>query len=248
VTAGAARAVRGVIFDLGGTLVYQHAEPEPDREHRQCSAIARMASDELGYRAPGMLAERLFALRNEHGNLTQRDLRERHARDTIAAAFREAQVAVNEEILDRAERLLFAPDRGRLLYPGAREVLEDLRGRGLRIGLISNWSSHWIVTEIVTGAGIREYFAPLVSSASFGWVKPHPSIFRHVLDVWNLDPGEAVMVGDTLETDIAGASGAGMRSILVELEQNQANRATNAGVSPTFRAKGLLEILRLLDG
>jgi HAD superfamily hydrolase (TIGR01509 family) len=238
--------VRGVIFDLGGTLVHQNADPEPDRERRQCAAIARLASRELGCRDPEALAKRLLALRNEHGSLVSRDLVERPARETIAAGLREAGAAPGEGFVDRAERLLFEPDRGRRPYAGARELLETLRGRGLRIGLISNWSSHWIVTDIVAGAGIRDYFAPLVSSASFGRIKPHPLIFRHVLDAWGIGPEQAVMLGDTLDTDILGASRIGMRSVLVEIEPNPANAACEPVIRPTFRVRSLLDIPALL--
>lgn len=240
------RPVRGVIFDLGGTLISSHPEPEPDRERRQSAAIARLAADELGFRTPEALAERLLSLRSEHGALTERDLVERRARDTIATAFRDAGLAVTDDLLERAERLLFELDRGRPLYPAARELLATLRGHKLRIGLISNWSSHWIVADIVAATGIGEFFSPLISSASFGRIKPHPSIFQHVLDVWRLNAADVVMVGDTLATDIAGAERVGMRSILVEVEPNPANARMKAAIRPTYSAGHLLEIPDLL--
>lgn len=239
--------VRGVIFDLGGTLVYQNPIPELDRERQQCASIARLIAEELGCPAPNALADRLLALRNEHGDLTQQDLIERRARDTIAIGLREAGLPVDDQILDRAERLLFDTDRGRPLYPGARELLEALRSRGLRIGLVSNWSSHWIVTDVVMGAGIQGYFAPLVSSAGFGRIKPHPSIFLHVLETWDLNPDDVVMIGDTLSTDILGASKVGMRSILVDVEPNSSNARSEATIRPTYQVRRLLDILPLLD-
>lgn len=238
--------LRGTIFDLGGTLVHNHPEPELERERRQCVTIARLAADELGCRIPDVLAERLVELRIDSGHQTQRDLIERRARDTIAGGLREAGLTANSAFLDRAEQLLFAPDRGRPLYPGARELLETLRGHALRIGLISNWSSHWIVTDIVRCAGIDEFFAPLVSSASFGRVKPHASIFEHVLQIWGLVPADVVMVGDTLGTDILGATRIGMRSILINVEPNSANAEVESAIHPTYRARHLLEIPALL--
>jgi len=241
------RPVRGVIFDLGGTLVSQNPIPEVVRERRQCAAIARLVAEEFGYHAPDALAERLLALRNEHGDLAQRDLVERRARETIATGLREVGLTVDDKILDRAERLLFDMDRGRLLYPGARELLETLRGRELRIGMISNWSSHWIVTDVVVSAGIHDYFAPLVSSAGFGRIKPHPSIFLHVLETWGLTPDDVVMIGDTLSTDIVGASKVGMRSILVDVEPNPSNISVQATIHPTYRVRHLLDIVPLLE-
>lgn len=194
----------------------------------------------------GTLAERLFVLRNEYGHLTQQDLVERRARETIAAAFHEAGRAFDDAFLERAERLLFEPDRGRPLYPGARELLEFLRSRDLRIGLISNWSSHWIVTDIVATAGVAEFFSPLISSASFGRIKPHPAIFQHVLGTWSLDSADVVMVGDTLVSDILGAERVGMRSILVEVEPNPANATAEATVRPSHRVRHLREIPSLV--
>ena len=156
------RAVlQGVIFDLGGTLIYNHPEPEADRERQQCRAIAAFAATELGCATPELLADRLLTLRNESGELTAQDLDERPASDTIAQAFREHGVPVNERVLDRAERLLFEPDRrDRRLYPGARDLLDSLRRQGLQIALITNWSSHQIVADVASALGIQEYFAP----------------------------------------------------------------------------------------
>jgi len=241
------RCVRGVIFDLGGTLVCNHPQPEDNRERRQCEAIGALVAAEVGYASPKALADRLVALRIEGGQLAGRDLIERRARDTIARAFREQGIAASDELIDRAERVLFEPDRhSRELYPGARELLEMLRTRGLRIGLISNWSSHYIVTHIATSLGIHEYFAPLVSSAAFGRIKPHPAIFQHVLDAWHRGPQDVAMVGDTLSTDIAGAAAVGMRSILVEIEPNPPNDRFVTNVRPAYRVGHLLEIPPLL--
>lgn len=240
-------ALRGVIFDLGGTLIYNHPEPELDRERRQCKAIAAFAATEFGCTTPESLADRLLTLRNEGGKLAAQDLVERLARDTIAQALREYGIQVNERVLDLAERLLFEPDRrDRRLYPGAHELLDMLRCQGLRMALITNWSSHQIVTDVTLVLGIHEYFAPLVSSAAFGRLKPHLSIFRYVLETWQLSAEHVIMVGDSLHTDIAGAAALGMRSILVEIEPNPDNAKFAASVLPTHRVGRLLGIPSLL--
>lgn len=239
--------VRGVIFDLGGTLICQHPEPQANRERQQCDAVGVLVAREVGYPSPKAFAERLHTLRTEGWELEERDLIERPARDTIARAFREHGIGVSDGLIDRAERVLFEPDHhSRVLYRGARELLEILRTDGLRIGLISNWSSHYIVTHITSSLGIEEYFAPLVSSAAFGRIKPHPSIFQHVLDAWRLRPTEVIMVGDTLSTDIAGAAALGMPSILVDVEPNPSNEKYLAIIKPTYRVTQLSEIPSVL--
>jgi FMN phosphatase YigB (HAD superfamily) len=58
-----------------------------------------------------------------------------------------------------------------------------------------------------------------LSSAAFGRTKPHPTIFRAVLERLDVASGDAAMVGDSLEDDIEGAQAAGIqRAFLVDRE------------------------------
>jgi putative hydrolase of the HAD superfamily len=98
------------------------------------------------------------------------------------------------------------------LYEDVLPVLDELRGRALKLGLVSN--------------GIRDLHAfvahhrldvdAIVDSRTHGRVKPHPTIFRAALDRLGVQPEEAVMVGDSLEEDVEGARALGMRAILVD--------------------------------
>jgi putative hydrolase of the HAD superfamily len=81
-----------------------------------------------------------------------------------------------------------------------------------------------------------------VSSIGFGRPNPHPGIFRHVLDLWDIEPEAAVMIGDTLGADILGANAVGMRSILVDIEPNPDNPKYAAQARPTATVAGLEEI------
>jgi putative hydrolase of the HAD superfamily len=49
-------------------------------------------------------------------------------------------------------------------------------------------------------------------------VKPHPTIFQAALDLLDVKPADAVMVGDSVEEDIEGAQAMGMRAILIDRE------------------------------
>jgi phosphoserine phosphatase len=55
------------------------------------------------------------------------------------------------------------------------------------------------------------------------------------------------MIGDTLSTDILGASRVGMRSILVDVEPNPTNASVEATIRPTYQVSQLLDILPLLE-
>jgi HAD superfamily hydrolase (TIGR01549 family) len=98
------------------------------------------------------------------------------------------------------------------LYEDTIPVLDELRAAGLRVGLVSNSARD--VREFALHHSL-EIDAGL-SSFHHGKTKPHASIFRAVLDLLEVAPAEAVMVGYTVEDDINGALAIGMRAILVD--------------------------------
>ena len=100
------------------------------------------------------------------------------------------------------------------LYDDALPVLEWLRERGLKIGLLSNSSRD--LDEFV--AHHRLDVDAVLTSHAHGKTKPHESIFRALLDRLGIAPDEAVMVGDTIEDDIDGARAVGMRAVLLDRE------------------------------
>lgn len=241
------RSTLGVIFDLEGTLIYRGWEPEPELEREKCAAVAAFAARELGCRDPDTLAERLLGFRLEGWRSIDEDKVERLAVDAVKKAFSSAGLPTDEAILSRAERMLFEPEvRQSRLYPGARDMLETLRGEGLRLGMISNFPSHQVVLDVTRKLEIEGYFDPLVTSAGFGKIKPHPSIFAHVLDAWSIPAASAVMVGDTLSADVLGAHAVGMRAILVQVEPNPINERLSPSVRPWQKVSDLGEIPPLI--
>jgi putative hydrolase of the HAD superfamily len=100
------------------------------------------------------------------------------------------------------------------LYEDALPVLADLRRRGLKIGLVSNTSRD-------LDAFIRHFRLDVdawVASGTHGKVKPSPSIFRAVLELLQVEPEAAVMVGDSPADDVEGAQAIGMRAFLIDRE------------------------------
>jgi HAD superfamily hydrolase (TIGR01662 family) len=100
------------------------------------------------------------------------------------------------------------------LYDDVAAVVAELRDAGIRIGLVSNSARD--VREFARHHGL-EVDAGL-SSFHHGHTKPHASIFRAVLDMLEVEPADAVMVGDTIADDIDGALALGMRAILLDRE------------------------------
>ncbi|MDQ7819259.1 MAG: HAD family hydrolase [Armatimonadota bacterium] len=204
--------IRGVIFDLGGTLAV--GDPLPAEELDRANAAALRAwLVEQGYDVPptfidAVVAERQAAFASRQGT------REVTAAQALASALRRYGLPDDPDTLARAEAAFFEPELARMTpVPGAVEVLEALRRRGLRLGLLSNASSHLFVVECCRRLGLAPYLDPIVSSAQVGWAKPDPRPFEVILSAWALAASEVVMVGDTLQADVAGARAVGMRAI-----------------------------------
>jgi len=98
------------------------------------------------------------------------------------------------------------------LYEDALPVLEEIRRRGLLIGLISNGQRDLAEFALHHGLDVDV----TVGSLTHGRIKPHPSIFETALAALEVAPGEAVMVGDSFEDDVQGARALGIRAILVD--------------------------------
>lgn len=121
------------------------------------------------------------------------------------------------------------------LYDDVPDVFAALRSAGLRLGLVSNSARD--VREFARHHGLEVDAG--ISSFHHGHSKPHASIFRAVLDLLDVEPDEAVMVGDSLADDIEGALAIAMGAILVDRE----------GVHPEFepRIETLNELPALLE-
>ena len=98
------------------------------------------------------------------------------------------------------------------LYEDALPVLEELRRREIRIGLISNGQRD--LEEFVEHHALD--VDAVVGSKAHGRVKPHASIFVAALQALGAEPDEAAMVGDSYEDDIEGARALGIRAILLD--------------------------------
>ena len=96
-------------------------------------------------------------------------------------------------------------------YPESLAVLTELRRRGLRLAICSNWD--WDLMESVEEVGLAGAIDVVVSSAWAGARKPHPRIFEHTLDKVGVGADSVLFVGDTWGPDVVGPQAAGMRPV-----------------------------------
>ena len=120
---------------------------------------------------------------------------------------------VDLDITDELEQMV--NDEGNVEYvTGLEDVLMELSDN-YKLGLLSN---SWLEAprQALRDKGYGRWFDVMVCSFDIGVPKPDPRIFEFALDLIGVRAEEAVMVGDSLEADVKGAIGAGMRAVLVD--------------------------------
>lgn len=99
------------------------------------------------------------------------------------------------------------------LYEDVPDVLDMLVRAGLRIGLVSN--SHRCLSTFQTHFNLDGLIDATLSSSEHGLMKPHPSIFESVLRRLDVEPADALMVGDSVAHDVEGGLRAGLSAVLL---------------------------------
>jgi putative hydrolase of the HAD superfamily len=201
-------AIQAVLFDLDFTL----AKPGPDLGPEGYQRLGRRFGLELD---PALYKEaRAKAVEGLHKHPDFRHDEE------IWVAFTERIIrgmgGDSDAAYDAAVEMTRAWEHAHNfdLFDDVPPVLDDLRQRGLKLGIVSNTGRD--VDEFLKHHNLRVDAA--LSSRVHGKVKPHPTIFQAVLDRLGVPAERAAMVGDSPEDDLEGARALGMKAFLVDRE------------------------------
>jgi len=239
--------VKGVIFDLGSTLMYLDGEWDEVRAQNVANAVDFLQAQGLE------LDEEQFQLecrrQRERGYASARATRREYLaqqslQETLAAL---GHPALDGELLTEGMKALFRYEESRwTAFPDAVPTLQALQRAGYRLGLASNASDDAFIQRLLRALELEPYLCPAVNSAGVGIRKPDPLMFQIALEEWHLEPGEVVMVGDTLHADILGAQFVGMRSVLALMDENPDNHRWRERIIPDAAIEALAELPALL--
>jgi len=199
--------LRAVLFDWGDTLM----EWTPDEEFLSAGQVAGLEA--IG-RAPLPAMTERFRDVYLAAFFAPGVIEEVEYASEVRRLLGEFDVVVSD---DELARFLEAEHRAwgsaRKLASTTHALLETLRDRGLKLGLVSNAIDppdllHRDLAEL----GVAERLDTAVFSSEVGRRKPDPAIFELALERLGVDAADALFVGDTLATDIAGAAALGMRT------------------------------------
>lgn len=200
--------IKVITFDIGGTLLFPH--PSVGEVYARVLAKHGRSID------PAALDAAFLQVWEKHALLPLREISEAAER----ARWREvvdqtmAGLAVDGVDMDllfeelwqafaRAEHWRWPDDTG--------PALAELRERGFRLAVFSNWDSR--LRPLLSETGLADFFDAFFISCEIGCEKPHPSAFRKVLEWSGRAPEEILHIGDSPHHDIEGARKEGWRAL-----------------------------------
>lgn len=242
--------LRGLIFDLGSTLIYSA------HDNNWGAVLPRMRADLLahltaqGYQLDAPLfLNRLTEKFSEFDRQRQTDWVEYTTEWILTTTLAELNAPpLTPPLLAEALRAYYAFSEAHWRpMPGVHETMRHFAAAGFRLAILSNAGDNASVQRLIDQADLRSYFDPIIVSAAVGIRKPNPKIFEAVLGPWGLPPHECVMIGDTLGADILGAQMAGLRHIwLTARADHPGNRAHHGQIIPEAEAAALTDLPALI--
>jgi putative hydrolase of the HAD superfamily len=123
----------------------------------------------------------------------------------------------------------------------AQALLEALRARGIKTGVILNsWPDPGrVLRGDIERAGLTGLLDTIVISSEVGMRKPDPGIFRLALEQLDVEPHDAMFVGDRLGTDVQGAANLGMTTV----QALWFNADDTPSIEPDFMAFTPMDVL-----
>lgn len=252
--------MQAIIFDMDDTLVIEEASvnrafldtcrlaelrhgTNPDEIHTAARRLAReiwYAGPAAGYcRAIGIsswegLAGAFAADGPEPAAL--RDWIPAYRLKAWKAALESCGIVDPELAADMAEA--FASNRGRYhnLFEDTLPCLKTLAPQ-YRLGLLTNGAAV-IQRGKMERTGIPGYFAEIIVSGEAGCRKPDGRIFRLMLERLGATPEETLMAGNSLDSDIAGARDAGIKTAWV----NRSGEPPDPEITPDMEVRSLAEL------
>lgn len=206
--------IKAVFFDLYNTLARIH----PPREEIQAQAAAAF---DLAPEAEGIV--RGYAKADQF--MTEQNARQHVQR--LSTENRLAFFARYEQLILEGAGMRVSLDVARQVWERVRRTpsvlrtfddvtptLTDLKRRGMKLGLISN--IYRDLDETCRLLEIDGYLDFTVSSMTAGAEKPHAPIFLAALERAQVQPREAIHVGDQYQGDVVGARGVGIHAVLLD--------------------------------
>jgi putative hydrolase of the HAD superfamily len=125
------------------------------------------------------------------------------------------------EIAARVRAAYLDPTRW-VVFPDTEPSLTALAGRGWRHTILSNHVPE--LSQLIEALGLGHHFDNVITSASLGYEKPHPSAFKAAIEKVPSN-GQIIMIGDSFLADYKGARAVGLDAVLVRGSHEECDRS-----------------------
>ena len=158
----------------------------------------------------------------------------------FAMLFQEMGITVNAVDVARAYEKNLAI--GHYFLPGAEEAVDTLHKK-YRLFLVSNGTAS-VQKGRMTSANLYRFFEKVFVSQEIGHNKPAKAYFDACFaQIPDFDPAKAVIVGDSLSSDIQGGINAGIKTCWV----NPTHAEPKNGIVPDYEIEALHQLPALLE-
>ena len=242
-------SVRAVAFDYGDTLgdlrVAEQKLLEAYGEIRRM--LVEQAHRDIP-EAPELIQNvTVWVMKEVGASYARHELEELDVLELFERALSGLGLEVPRELAQQIHELEYrAVVSERTVPPENLAALDQLRERGLKLGLVSN--AHFLPTlmlEDFERLGLAERMDAIVTSSQLGMRKPHPAIFERMLAALDVAPEEAMFVGDKLREDVVGPKELGMRAVLTH--QFRQEDPAHSAVQPDQVIGSLAELVPYVD-
>ncbi|MFH1663345.1 MAG: HAD family hydrolase [archaeon] len=190
--------VKAVFFDLWNTIAFTDSKKEVFREMQ-----IRLGLNELTHSQ--------FLQECENAIMTEEFESIDHLNARLLNHF---NVPTGEILLGDLDFMWNHALKNNKLFPETIKALEKTK-KHFKTALISN-CENFGVKSLSKDFSLSNYFDEVVLSCETGLLKPNPKIFLLPLKKLKIKPQDAVMIGDSMRTDMGGAKRAGMKTILID--------------------------------
>jgi FMN phosphatase YigB (HAD superfamily) len=210
-------ALEGIIFDLGSTLIeYENIPWEFMNITGLQAGYAYLEETGMSLPDSAIFKDRYIAVREKYRMNSKATLREWLITDAVSELLQSFNLDGGRDYAQGFFNAYYQPVARQLtIFADTINVLAELKNRGIKIGLVSNtiFPESYHQTELIH-FDIRKYLDFTVFSSSFGYRKPHPSIYERAVDLIGIEKKHLLFVGDRYEEDYLGPMAFGIRSAL----------------------------------
>ena len=240
--------IRGVIFDLGLTLLNFTGDEKEAIDQGKMDLLTFLHQSELDIDDAEFIDA--FSKQLDFGlKVRLTDHVERPTEIIFQNVMTELEYPeLSSDFISQAMYRFYTPSENHWVPKSSMmDVLDNLHQEGTMLALLSNAGNEHNVNRLIEKANIEHYFDIILISARVGMRKPDQSLFREIVERWNIAAEQIVMIGDSLEQDILGAKRVGMHTIwLMENVNTAENQALAEKIKPDLIAGQLRQIPDLI--